>query len=277
MGQAERRGGRLRNLDLRHAGLAYLFSSAGGTTGSLPRDVAIKLARTYHRDRWRISPRRLGARVDRIPLDRPIFLIGTQGASETIIGRCLRRSRLVVSVSGNSSQWTGADEMGTIRNRMPALPRTLWGSKHRSDLAHPQIATDQPFACDALLPFYRRTAADATEQDADRYTRLLREHLAVYAHDPSSARFIDKTHAHTVRIPLLSALLRDARPIFVLVVRNPYETCRWAVERKPTLFRPDTPRARRLELLAEHWSRTRPRWPMRASLPGSPWCGSRTS
>lgn len=33
------------------------------------REVAIKLLRIYHRDRWRISPRKLGASVDDVVLD----------------------------------------------------------------------------------------------------------------------------------------------------------------------------------------------------------------
>lgn len=244
----------MRGIGLRHRGVGYLFSTAGGTTGSPPRDAAIKIARAYQRDRWLLSPRRLDIRVDAIPLDRPIFLLGTQGASETIVGRCLRRNRAVVTVSGNSDHWTGADEMATIRNRMRRLPEALWGSKHRSDIVHPLISTDQPYACDALLPHYRRTAADADRRNASRFRRLIREHLSVYAHDPRHARFLDKTHAYTVKMPLLATILADASPVFVVVVRNPYETCRWAVERKPTLFREGVPPATRLALLAEHWA-----------------------
>lgn len=245
---------RVRGTHVRHPALEYLLSTAGGTTGSLTKDLAIKTLRAYERDRWRISLRRLGKRVDRIPLDRPIFFVGTQGASETIIGRCLRRNRNVVSVSGNSRHWTGADELGTIRNRMERLPWGLWGSKHRSDLRHPLIGTDQPYACDALLPLYRRTASDATRADASQFARLLREHVSVYAHDAEHARFLDKTHAYTVKIPLLAALLDESPPFFVLVVRNPYETCRWAVARKPTLFQPHVPNTTRLEILSEHWA-----------------------
>jgi hypothetical protein len=235
-------------------GVRYLFSEEGGTTGSRTRDVTIKALRAYERDRWRFSPRRLGPGVDRIPIDRPIFLIGTQGASETIIGRCLRRNRAVVSMSGNSDHWTGGDEMGTVRNRMRRLPESLWGSKHRTDLPHPLLGTDQPYACDALLPRYRRTGAAATGEGAAQLARLIREHLAVYAHDPSAARFIDKTHAYTVKVPLIAALLEGAGPIFVLVVRNPYETCRWAVARKRVLFKPDVPDATRLGIMSEHWA-----------------------
>jgi hypothetical protein len=247
---------RLRRIDLHHSGLTYLLSTSGGTTGSLPRDMAIKLLRAYERDRWRVSPRRFAREVDHIPLRQPIFLVGTQGAGETIIGRCLRRNRSVVSVSGNSDHWTGGDEMGTIRNRMSRLPPALWGSKHRADVGLPLFGTDQPYGCSLLLPLYRRTADDATAEDARRFRRVLREHIAVYARDPRNARFLDKTHAYTLKMPLIAALLRDAHPCFVLVMRNPYETCRWMLVRKPQLFGPDVPPTRRLELVAEHWSNT---------------------
>jgi hypothetical protein len=89
------------------------------------REVVIKLLRIYHRDRWRISPRKLGASVDAVMLDRPIFLLGVPGNGSTLIGRCLRRNGHVVSVSGNSTFWTGTDEMGLIRNRMERLPRAF--------------------------------------------------------------------------------------------------------------------------------------------------------
>ncbi len=241
-------------MDPRESLLPYLLSSAGGTTGSRTKDLAIKLVRGYHRDRWRLSPRRLGARVDSIPIDRPIFVLGTRGSGGTLIGRCLRRHSAVVSASGNSHQWTGADEMATIRNRQRALPVVLWGSKHRTDLDVSPFGTDQPHACDALLPYYRATAADATRDVAERFRRVLREHLAVYADDPRRARFLDKTHAYTVKIPLIASLLEESRPFFLLVVRNPYVVCPWLVERKRELFRSGVPPVERLRLVAEAWS-----------------------
>src|SRR5262249_51437934 len=137
--------------------------------------------------------------VNRVPLDRPIFVLGTQGSGGTIVGRCLRRSPSVVSCSGNSDYWTGTDEMATVRNRMARLPVSLWGSKHRADVDSTVFAADQLYAANELLPAYRRTAADATRTDSARFARILREHLAVYAHDSGHARFVDKTHAYTVK------------------------------------------------------------------------------
>ena len=238
----------------RNSSLRYLFSLDGGTSGSRSKDVAIKIVRAYERDRWRISPRRLGSKVDSIPIDRPIFILGTRGGGGTLVGRCLRRNRDVVTVSGNSENWTGADEMATIRNRQLRLPPVLWGSKHRSDLDIAPFGTDQPHAADQLLPLYRATAEDASPEVAARLARLIREHIAVYARDRRHARFLDKTHAFTLKIPLLATVLEASRPFFVLVIRNPYVVCPWMVERKPTLFRAGTPDEERLRLVAENWA-----------------------
>jgi hypothetical protein len=240
----------------RLGGLSYLISTAGGTSGSRTRDVAIKAMRLYQRDRWRYSLRRRLRAVDRIPLDRPIFFVGVQGAGETIVGRCLRRNAAVVSMSGNSGHWTGIDELGVVRNRMARLPRSLWGCKFRTDIEHPRFGTNHNsvYASDELLPLYRQTAEDADEADGERFRRLLREHLAVYARDPRRARFFDKTHTNTLKIPLLAAYLRGCEPFFVLVVRNPYSWCHRAVRRKRPTYRVEPTRDEELRLVAQHWA-----------------------
>src|SRR5919204_985150 len=242
--------------DGRLAGLTSLLSAAGGTSGSRARDVAIKAIRLYRRDRWRYSLRRRLPAVDRVPLDRPIFFLGVQGAGETIVGRCLRRNDAVVSMSGDFRYWTGIDELGVVRNRMARLPRSLWGCKFRDDVEQPLFGPNHNsvYACDALLPFYRRTAEDADEADGRRYRRLLREHLFVYARDPSRARFFDKTHTNTLKLPLLAAYLEGYDPHFVLVVRNPYSWCYRAVRRKRPSHRAVLAPEQELRLAAENWA-----------------------
>jgi sulfotransferase family protein len=239
----------------RLSGIGYLLSPAGGTSGSRLRDVTIKAIRLYRRDRWRYSHRRRRRAVDRIPLDRPIFFLGVQGGGETIIGRCVRRNSAVVSMSGNSGYWTGIDELGAVRNRMGHLPTSLRGCKYRDDLAHPLFGSNHNsvYACDELLQFYRRTAADASDDDAAQLRRVLREHIAVYARDPKHARFFDKTHTNTLKLPLLAAYLSGCDPLFVLVTRNPYSWCYRAVRRKRPSYRVRLAPEQELRLAAEHW------------------------
>ena len=159
-------------------------------------------------------------------------------------------------MSGNSDHWTGIDELGVVRNRMARLPRSLWGCKHRTDLEHPLFGSDHNsvYASDELLPLYRRGAEHADEDEGRRFRRLLREHLAVYARDPWRARFFDKTHTNTLRMPLLEAYLREAEPFFVLVVRNPWSWCHRAVRRKPPSYRAAVSPDVQLRLVAEHWA-----------------------
>ena len=238
------------------SGIGYLLSPAGGSSGSRLRDVTIKAIRLYRRDRWRYAVRRRRPSVDRIPLDRPIFFLGVQGGGETIIGRCVRRNRAVVSMSGNSGYWTGIDELGAVRNRLGRLPMSLWGCKYREDVAHPLFGPNHNsvYACDELLRFHRRTGDDVDDGDAARFRRVLREHIAVYARDPKHARFFDKTHTNTLKLPLLAAYLRGCEPAFVLVARNPYSWCYRAVRRKRPSYRVALAPEQELRLAAEHWT-----------------------
>src|SRR2546423_12372195 len=155
--------------------LGYLFSRGGDRNETASREIAVKAVRLYHHHRWQCSPRRLLA--DAVPLDRPIFLLGLPGSGATLIGRCLRRNRRVVTTSGNSDYWTGTDELGIVRRRMRRLPPALRGNWSRRDIEHPLFGAWHLFGCDELLPNYRGRASDATPDDAARFRRLLREQI----------------------------------------------------------------------------------------------------
>jgi hypothetical protein len=159
-------------------------------------------------------------------------------------------------MSGASDYWVATDELGFVRNRMRKLPSTLWGSAHRDDLDHPLVGTEHAsvYASNLLLPAYRNTAGDATPADGARFRRMLKEHVAVYARDPQSARFLDKTHTYTVKIPYLDTLLEGHEAFFLLVVRNPHTMCFRAVRRKPPAWRQGLPYEDQLRLVAQHWT-----------------------
>jgi sulfotransferase family protein len=237
-------------------GLAYLFNRDPWPRGSFLRTVVVKAERWRRRDRWRRSLRRHLSSVDQVPLDRPIFVLGMQGGGTTLVGRCLLRHPSVVSMSGTSDYWVATDELGFVRNRMRRLPSTLWSSAHRDDLDHPLVGTEHAsvYASNLLLPEYRNTADDATPADSERFKRILKEHVAVYAHDPQAARFLDKTHTYTIKIPYLDRLLEGHEPFFLLIVRNPYTMCFRAVRRKPPTWRRDLPYEEQLRLVAQHWN-----------------------
>jgi hypothetical protein len=237
-------------------GLAYLFQRDPRGRASLLRMIAVKAERWRRRDRWRRSLRRHLTSVDRVPLDRPIFVLGMQGGGTTLVARCLLRHPSVVSMSGASDYWVATDELGFVRNRMRQLPSTLWSSAHRDDLDHPLFGSEHAsvYASNLLLPQYRNTADDSTPADSARFKRILKEHIAVYADDARAARFLDKTHTYTVKIPYLDRLLDGHEPFFLLVVRNPYTMCYRAVRRKPPGWRQEVPYQDQLRLVAQNWT-----------------------
>ena len=236
-------------------GLRYVLSSGGRADASYLRTIAVRAVRLHHRDRWQHSLRRRLPLAHRIPIDRPIFVLGLQGGGTTLIARCLLRQRQVVSMSGNSDYWVATSELGFVRNRMSRLPPALWSSSHREDLDDPVFGTthNSVYACDALLPSYRETASDANPEDARRFKRLIQEHLLVYARDPNRARFLDNTHTYTVKLGYLDALLEGCDPFFLLVLRNPFTFCFRAVRRKAPSWRIVPPYEHQLRVAAEHW------------------------
>lgn len=110
------------------------------------------------------------------------------------------------------------------------------------------------YACDELYAAYRNVAADANDRDAASFRRLIREHIAVYARDHRHARFLDKTHTLTLKIPYVEELLRGTSPHYVLVTRDPYSTSYRAVRRKPPAWTAPPPYDEQLRLAAQHWA-----------------------
>ena len=66
---------------------------------------------------WIASPRywfnyfRAGESVQ---IDRPVFLLGTQGGGLTLLSRMLRREGSLISGAGGPGYWTSADEIQNI-------------------------------------------------------------------------------------------------------------------------------------------------------------------
>ncbi|WP_177193575.1 sulfotransferase family protein [Thermodesulforhabdus norvegica] len=204
-----------------------------------------------------LDPRIYWGRFRDVAIDRPIFLLGVQGGGLTLLSRMLRRHPEVVSVTGNHRYWSGADEMHTVFG--PILPPELTGTRYKVPAAeHPLYNPPRSwtYACEELLPYYRKTAKDATPEIKRGLERVVRYCLRRYA-PGRRARFIDKSQVYTVRVSLIRELLKEYNPRFVLVVNNPYAACYRAALGKAQ----DMERLKgklsfqeRLEICAQHWA-----------------------
>lgn len=212
-------------------------------TGWLHR--AVYLAR---RGSCLLDPSRYGSRWHEVVIDRPVFLLGTQGGGLTILSRILRRHPDAVSVTGDCRYWSGADEIQSVLG--PILPACLSGIRHKAPAA-PELPSPRgwTYATDQLLPLYRNSADHSNPALARKFQQLLRWCIGRHAaHRP--ARLIDKSQVFTVKTTLVQSLLQGCQPIFVLVTRDPYVSCLRAATR---IFPHDRPLSTRLQLAAEHW------------------------
>ncbi len=211
----------------------------------------------WKRNNWMLDPRLYWGNFSDVSVDRPIFLLGVQGGGLTLLARMLRRHPEVVSVSGNYRYWSGADEMHTVFG--PLLPPELTGTRYKVPVAdHPIYKPPRSwtYACDELLPYYRKRARDATPQAKQALERVIRYCVKRYGIN-GKARFVDKSQVYTVRVGLIRELLKEYEPRFVLVVNNPYAACyRAALGKAQDMKRLQKMLSfrERLTICAQHWA-----------------------
>lgn len=203
---------------------------------------------------WLADPRRLLPQSDS-PIDRPIFLLGTQGGGLTLLSRMLRRHPDVISAAGNSRYWTSADEIQNVFGLI--LPARLSGVRFNApphaELPPPRSWT---YAVGDLFPKYRGRAEDATPEIARALKDVIRYSARRFAADPQRCRFLDKSQTYTVRVGLIQKVLEQSNPRFVLVPREPYVSVLRAAEGKAADMRrlaDKLPLSRRIEICAEHY------------------------
>ena len=211
---------------------------------------------------WLADPRGL-TRVPEYPIDRPIFLLGTQGGGLTLLSRMLRRHPQVISVAGNCHYWTSADELQNVYG--PVLPAELTGLRYKAP-PHDQLPPPRSwtYAVGDLFQQYRRQANDATPRLARALQRVIRRAAQRHAIDPQQCRFLDKSQVFTVRVGLIHELLHESNPRFVLVPRDPYVSVLRAAEGKAADMRRLASKlslAERIRLCAEHYGNS-----MRAAI-----------
>lgn len=215
----------------------------------------------YHwkRDNWVLDVRRIFRSSLEQMVNRPIFLVGNQGAGLTLISRMLRRHPKVVSISGDNRYWAGADEMQKVM--LLRLPRSLrLGGRFISDgISHPYFSPPRSwgYASDDLVESYRKTEADYDPVAAEKLLFLIMETLNRHGNGHEDRRFVDKSQVFTLKVSYIDALLRGTDPQFVLITRNPYASCfRAALGKAGDMRRYSSFMSikQRLRVCAQHWS-----------------------
>lgn len=204
----------------------------------------------YRRNRWRWDPRFRDEPSIRI--DRPVYLIGTQGGGLTLLSRILHRHPHAVSVTGDHRYWAGDDETQNVLGQI--LPEAL-GWRQISVTGYNSDDHNWLYANDAFLPYYRDDGRDATRDLSEQYRSVLRRiiNLNGRASEGNPPRFIDKSQSLTVRVGLVRKLLCDYSPKFVLITRNPFALAWRAVTRDAVISGLECSDERKFEVAIQHW------------------------
>lgn len=194
------------------------------------------------------------------PVDRPVFLLGTQSGGLTLIARTLRRHQDTVYCSGNRYFWAGRDEMQNVG----------WDYLHpqarlRNRGADMDLKSDfgdyasQLYACDALVDKFRVSKKDISPEAVDSLRKLVSKYVSTYGLGIRRPRFIDKSQSFSIKVPLILEAFPDAK--FVLVSRNPYafafgRSRQQHVQAAEDKFGFQSSPKQLLQLRAEHWRNT---------------------
>ncbi|VAX31501.1 hypothetical protein MNBD_NITROSPIRAE03-1038 [hydrothermal vent metagenome] len=175
----------------------------------------------WRRNNWMLNPKSYFNGYKRTEIKGPIFLLGNQGDGLTLLSRILRRNPAVVSVTGNSAYWAGADEMANVYE--PVLGRELSGIRIKAP-RHEKLTPPRSwsYACNDLINEYRCTERDARDEIALRLRHAIGMAISRYGKNIENPRFVDKSQVYTVKMSFINKLLEDCHPYFILVTRNPY-------------------------------------------------------
>lgn len=178
----------------------------------------------FKRNNWMLDIKRYFNNFGNIEIDRPIFLLGTHGGGLTLVSRMLRRNQQVVSITGNSKYWSGADEMQVVFGSI--LPTELSGIKHNLP-PHPIFGAPRGwlYATDELIKYYRKSEKDFNINSKKKLEKIIRYSIYRHATNKNNSRFTDKSQVFTVKVSFINKLLEEYNPMFILITRNPYAIC----------------------------------------------------
>ncbi|WP_082232887.1 sulfotransferase family protein [Halobacillus massiliensis] len=221
----------------------------------LPKEITNNLYYAYKRNNWMVDFSRYYKKYIDLNLNSPIFLLGLQGGGLSLVSRMLRRNDKVVSVTGDSKYWTGADELQNVLG--PILPPEFTGIKHKVP-PHPEF--DKPrgwlYATDELIDKYRLTSENVNEENKEKYINILKWTIYRQA-KRRDVRFTDKSQINTVKVSFLDKVLSEYNPKFILITRDPYALCfRSAQGKAYSLKRLQSKYSFHeiLELASQHWA-----------------------
>ena len=243
---------------------AYSYIHENGISEFVMRKILDRAVDSYWKNKIFLSPRNLYVPLNKIKIDRPIFLLGTQGCGGTVLSRLIRLHPDVVYITGNSRFWGGHAELHDDARfkympddwvlRSPGYHNMLWYEKY-----HPIFGFNRSwvYATDELLHEYRKTEKDFSANCEKSIVSVIKKCIRAYSKDLGSSRFHDMSQSYCVKVPLLRKVFPDVK--FIVLLRNPFAMCWREITRKTGKYKDYAivpSQTRKLELACQHWRNT---------------------
>lgn len=241
---------------------AIHFYKKFGLISLLKHKVLGRVIKKYWDKRYDFHPRVLFTNFNKVTINKPIFFLGIQTGGITIINRVVKRHPFCVSIGGNNSFWAGRDELDKAVKDIPdefALRSPGYNNMIESEKNHPIFGFDRGglYATDELIDEYRKTENDFSKNISQKFKNSIKRALVAYSEEFNKARFVDQSQSFSVKVPLITKILKNSNPKFVLVLRNPYAACWGNVVRQSRNTWNKIPTDKeKLQYAVEHWENT---------------------
>lgn len=209
----------------------------------------------WKRNNWMLDFRRLYSYGKEIEIYKPIFLIGNQGEGLTLVSRMIRRNRNLLNITGNYKYWSGADEMVAVMEGMLSENiSTTFKNAPTHELFQPPRSWS--YAINDLYDFYKKSKNDVLNVDKEKLIYAIKYSIKRHSRNLENPRFIDKSQVFSIKLNFIEKILRNYKPFFVHIMRNPYVSIfRAAIGQAKDMDRliNKIPLNDRVEYCIQHW------------------------
>jgi ribosomal protein L20 len=189
---------------------------------------------------------------EKLDINSPVFLLGTQGGGLTFTARMLWRNEKSISIAGDNSIWNVSAEMHY--DLYPLIPKELKikGTNEAENMKRDGFGYSWAYASDRYIDDFRFGPKNVTEKKSKELLSTIKSILKLNTHNPREKIFIDKSQTFTIKVEFLDRLFGDIDPHFVLITRNPYALCYRAA--KKVFPKNVASFEEKLKVACQHWS-----------------------
>ncbi|OGV51493.1 MAG: hypothetical protein A2X49_17080 [Lentisphaerae bacterium GWF2_52_8] len=179
------------------------------------------IARFLNKHNYSLNERLFNWPLDRIPLEKPIFLLGVHEAGLEVLAHIFQRHPDIAFCRGNKNFWDSSEN--EMQMHLPSMPPEL--SLLNTPDGPRELERYWSYATDENIKDYRHEPKDANPELSLRFQHCLKKVIRAYAINPEHCHLVDKSHLYTIKMGFVHELLRENDPYFILMIRNPYAIC----------------------------------------------------